>query len=241
MAQVLGLARRLPADAADALAIAITHAWRKSVRWHPEDLVRGLHFGRLTARAVRCDPAQRAWAEAQRRATPTAPSDPRRRRGQNAICSPAGGSRARERTVKILIRAHCRKAPPYHAVMEHRLRVHTPAFAQGSARDEDHGLHLDDKQDLATSTASGVRARRYHHAHVGLRHGPKIALAAQPPTTPRRAVRDQDLATLQRIPGVGSPPSAWPWRSVGQTRHSWRGPARAEATPSPCPKRGYNA
>ena len=90
-------------------------------------------------------------------------------------------------------------------------RVHvTPAFAQGAAREceitvytsmivrEDsltlYGFESADERDVFTRlmSVSGI--------------GPKIALAALAVLHPdelRRAVRDQDLAALQRIPGVG--------------------------------------
>lgn len=90
-------------------------------------------------------------------------------------------------------------------------RVHvTPACAQAMARDREitvhtsmivredsmtlYGFESSDERDVfaALMTVSGI--------------GPKIALAALAVLRPddlRRAVRDQDLAVLQRIPGVG--------------------------------------
>ncbi len=90
-------------------------------------------------------------------------------------------------------------------------RVHvTPAFAQGAQRDQEmtvftsmivredsmtlYGFDSVDGRDVFTKllSVSGI--------------GPKIALAALAvfhPDDLRRAVRDQDLAALQRIPGVG--------------------------------------
>ena len=90
-------------------------------------------------------------------------------------------------------------------------RVHvTPAFAQGAKRDQEmtvftsmivredsmtlYGFDSMDGRDVFTKllSVSGI--------------GPKIALAALAVLHPddlRRAVRDQDLAALQRIPGVG--------------------------------------
>ena len=90
-------------------------------------------------------------------------------------------------------------------------RVHvTPAFAQGAPRDQEmtvftamivredsmtlYGFESADERDVFTKllSVSGI--------------GPKIALAALAVLRPddlRRAVRDQDLAALQRIPGVG--------------------------------------
>ena len=90
-------------------------------------------------------------------------------------------------------------------------RVHvTPAFAQSAQRDQEmtvftsmivredsmtlYGFDSVDGRDVFTKllSVSGI--------------GPKIALAALAVLHPddlRRAVRDQDLAALQRIPGVG--------------------------------------
>ena len=90
-------------------------------------------------------------------------------------------------------------------------RVHvTPAFAQGASRDQEmtvftsmivredsmtlYGFDSADERDVFTKllSVSGI--------------GPKIALAALAVLRPddlRRAVRDQDLTALQRIPGVG--------------------------------------
>ena len=90
-------------------------------------------------------------------------------------------------------------------------RVHvTPAFAQGASRDQEmtvftsmivredsmtlYGFESADERDVFTKllSVSGI--------------GPKIALAALAVLRPddlRRAVRDQDLTALQRIPGVG--------------------------------------
>ena len=87
-------------------------------------------------------------------------------------------------------------------------RVHvTPAFAQAAPRDEEitvytsmivredsmtlYGFESADERDVFTRlmSVSGI--------------GPKIALAVLRPDDLRRAVRDQDIATLQKIPGVG--------------------------------------
>ncbi len=71
-----------PADAADALAIAITHAWRGTgLLGAPEDSSVAVSIsGRLTARGS-MTPAQKAWAEAQAAQRRTGAVDPRRRRG----------------------------------------------------------------------------------------------------------------------------------------------------------------
>lgn len=71
VARVLRLASPpSPADAADALAIAICHAWRRS--GDPETAVTGQANGNAT-------PAQQAWLAAERRAAVTV-VDPRLRR-----------------------------------------------------------------------------------------------------------------------------------------------------------------
>ena len=83
VARILGLAKApKPADAADALAIAITHAWRGTgLLGAPEDSSVAVSIsGRLTSRGS-MTPAQRAWAEAQAAQRRTGAVDPRRRRG----------------------------------------------------------------------------------------------------------------------------------------------------------------
>ena len=66
----------------DALAIAITHAWRGTgLLGAPEDSSVAVSIsGRLTARGS-MTPAQKAWAEAQAAQRRTGAVDPRRRRG----------------------------------------------------------------------------------------------------------------------------------------------------------------
>ena len=83
VARILGLAKAAkPADAADALAIAIPHAWRGTgLLGAPEDSAVAISIsGRLTSRGS-MTPAQRAWAEAQAAQRRTGAVDPRRRRG----------------------------------------------------------------------------------------------------------------------------------------------------------------
>ena len=83
VARILGLAKApKPAAAADALAIAITHAWRGTgLLGAPEDSSVAVSIsGRLTSRGS-MTPAQRAWAEAQAAQRRTGAVDPRRRRG----------------------------------------------------------------------------------------------------------------------------------------------------------------
>ena len=120
-------------------------------------------------------------------------------------------------------------------------RVHvTPAFAQGTARDEEitvytsmivredsmtlYGFESCDERDVFTTlmSVSGI--------------GPKIALAALAVLRPddlRRAVRDQDLATLQRIPGVGKKSAQRMALEIGDKLGT---PASLpEAAPAPAP------
>ena len=122
-------------------------------------------------------------------------------------------------------------------------RVHvTPAFAQGSARDEEitvytsmivredsmtlYGFESCDERDVFTTlmSVSGI--------------GPKIALAALAVLRPddlRRAVRDQDLATLQRIPGVGKKAAQRMALEIGDKLGTPAALPGAEATPAPVP------
>ena len=123
------------------------------------------------------------------------------------------------------------------------LRVHvTPAFAQGSAHDEEitvytsmivredsmtlYGFESCDERDVFTTlmSVSGI--------------GPKIALAALAVLRPddlRRAVRDQDLATLQRIPGVGKKSAQRMALEIGDKLGTPAALPGAEATPAPVP------
>lgn len=122
-------------------------------------------------------------------------------------------------------------------------RVHvTPAFAQGNARDEEitvytsmivredsmtlYGFESCDERDVFTTlmSVSGI--------------GPKIALAALAVLRPddlRRAVRDQDLATLQRIPGVGKKSAQRMALEIGDKLGTPAALPGAEATPAPAP------
>ena len=122
-------------------------------------------------------------------------------------------------------------------------RVHvTPAFAQGSARDEEitvytsmivredsmtlYGFESCDERDVFTTlmSVSGI--------------GPKIALAALAVLRPddlRRAVRDQDLVTLQRIPGVGKKSAQRMALEIGDKLGTPAALPGAEATPAPAP------
>ena len=120
-------------------------------------------------------------------------------------------------------------------------RVHvTPAFAQAAPRDEEitvytsmivredsmtlYGFESADERDVFTRlmSVSGI--------------GPKIALAALAVLRPddlRRAVRDQDLATLQRIPGVGKKSAQRMALEIGDKLGT---PATLpEAAPAPAP------
>ena len=122
-------------------------------------------------------------------------------------------------------------------------RVHvTPAFAQAAPRDEEitvytsmivredsmtlYGFESCDERDVFTTlmSVSGI--------------GPKIALAALAVLRPddlRRAVRDQDLATLQRIPGVGKKSAQRMALEIGDKLGTPAALPGAEATPAPVP------
>ena len=122
-------------------------------------------------------------------------------------------------------------------------RVHvTPAFAQGTARDEEitvytsmivredsmtlYGFESCDERDVFTTlmSVSGI--------------GPKIALAALAVLRPddlRRAVRDQDLATLQRIPGVGKKSAQRMALEIGDKLGTPAALPGVEAAPAPAP------
>ena len=122
-------------------------------------------------------------------------------------------------------------------------RVHvTPAFAQGNARDEEitvytsmivredsmtlYGFESCDERDVFTTlmSVSGI--------------GPKIALAALAVLRPddlRRAVRGQDLAALQRIPGVGKKSAQRMALEIGDKLGTPAALPGAEATPAPTP------
>jgi len=122
-------------------------------------------------------------------------------------------------------------------------RVHvTPAFAQGNARDEEitvytsmivredsmtlYGFESCDERDVFTTlmSVSGI--------------GPKIALAALAVLRPddlRRAVRDQDLAAFQRIPGVGKKSAQRMALEIGDKLGTPAALPGAEATPAPTP------
>ena len=122
-------------------------------------------------------------------------------------------------------------------------RVHvTPAFAQAAPRDEEitvytsmivredsmtlYGFESADERDVFTTlmSVSGI--------------GPKIALAALAVLRPddlRRAVRDQDLATLQRIPGVGKKSAQRMALEIGDKLGSPAALPGAEPTAPPTP------
>lgn len=83
VARVLGLAQApKPADASDALAIAICHAWRGSglLGAGDDSQISVSISGKLQARGE-MTPAQRAWAEAQAAQRRTGAVDPRLRKG----------------------------------------------------------------------------------------------------------------------------------------------------------------
>lgn len=122
-------------------------------------------------------------------------------------------------------------------------RVHvTPAFAQAAPRDEEitvytsmivredsmtlYGFESADERDVFTKllSVSGI--------------GPKIALAALAVLRPddlRRAVRDQDLATLQRIPGVGKKSAQRMALEIGDKLGTPAALPGVDAAPAPAP------
>lgn len=124
-------------------------------------------------------------------------------------------------------------------------RVHvTPAFAQAAPRDEEitvytsmivredsmtlYGFESADERDVFTKllSVSGI--------------GPKIALAALAVLRPddlRRAVRDQDLATLQRIPGVGKKSAQRMALEIGDKLGTPAALPGVDAAPAPRPPR----
>lgn len=80
VARVLGLdALPKPADAADALALAICHGWRGGGTG--QDGITEMVSAGGQVRASARTPAQRRWAQAQANARRTGAVDPRRRRG----------------------------------------------------------------------------------------------------------------------------------------------------------------
>lgn len=122
-------------------------------------------------------------------------------------------------------------------------RVHvTPVFAQAAPRDEEitvytsmivredsmtlYGFESADERDVFTKllSVSGI--------------GPKIALAALAVLRPddlRRAVRDQDLATLQRIPGVGKKSAQRMALEIGDKLGTPAALPGVDAAPAPAP------
>lgn len=67
VARVLGLGEvPRPADAADALALAICHGWRAGA-WSDASDRRALDEGRAGGSVIEMTPAQRAWSAAERR------------------------------------------------------------------------------------------------------------------------------------------------------------------------------
>ena len=122
-------------------------------------------------------------------------------------------------------------------------RVHvTPAFAQAAPRDEEitvytsmivredsmalYGFESADQRDVFTAPLPVTGS------------GPKIALAALAVLRPddlRRAVRDQDLATLQRIPGVGKKSAQRMALEIGDKLGTPAALPGVDAAPAPAP------
>lgn len=75
-----------PADAADALAIAIAHAWRGTgLLGAGDDSMISVSLSGGVSTRGRMTPAQRAWAEAQAAQRRSGAVDPRRRRGGSSL------------------------------------------------------------------------------------------------------------------------------------------------------------
>lgn len=120
-------------------------------------------------------------------------------------------------------------------------RVHvTPAFAQAAPRDEEITVHTSMIVREDSMTLYGFESADERDVFTRLMSvsgiGPKIALAALAVLHPdelRRAVRDQDLVALQRIPGVGKKSAQRMALEIGDKLGT---PASLpEAAPAPAP------
>ena len=122
-------------------------------------------------------------------------------------------------------------------------RVHvTPAFAQAAPRDEEITVYTSMIVREDSMTLFGFESADERDVFTRLMSvsgiGPKIALAALAVLRPddlRRAVRDQDLATLQRIPGVGKKSAQRMALEIGDKLGTPAALPGAEATPAPVP------
>ncbi len=187
VARLLGLAEApKPADAADALALAICHLWR------------GDSSARLAAAAA---------------AAPAA-ADPAHRAGRRPARarSPRGGRRV---SVIAYVRGPVAAVGPGSAVIEVggvglELQCAPATIAELRARPDRHPRCV---ARGARGLADAVRLRRRRRARRSSRpsrpspaSGPRLAqslLAVHRPDSLRRAVADDDVAALMRVPGVG--------------------------------------
>lgn len=120
-------------------------------------------------------------------------------------------------------------------------RVHvTPAFAQAAPCDDEITVYTSMIVREDSMTLYGFESADERDVFTGLMSvsgiGPKIALAALAVLHPdelRRAVRDQDLVALQRIPGVGKKSAQRMALEIGDKLGT---PASLpEAAPAPAP------
>lgn len=122
-------------------------------------------------------------------------------------------------------------------------RVHvTPSYAQGAARDAEITVYTSMIVREDSMTLYGFESADERDVFAKLMSvsgiGPKIALAALAVLRPddlRRAVRDQDLATLQRIPGVGKKSAQRMALEIGDKLGTPAALAGREAAPAPLP------
>ena len=120
-------------------------------------------------------------------------------------------------------------------------RVHvTPAYAQGVPRDTEITVYTSMIVREDSMTLYGFDSADERDVFAKLMSvsgiGPKIALAALAVLRPddlRRAVRDQDLATLQRIPGVGKKSAQRMALEIGDKLGTPAALAGGEAAPAP--------
>ena len=122
-------------------------------------------------------------------------------------------------------------------------RVHvTPAFAQAAPRDEEITVYTSMIVREDSMTLYGLESCAERAVFTTLMAvsgiGPQLALAALAVLRPddlRRAVRDQDLATLQRIPGVGKKSAQRMALEIGDKLGSPAALPGAEPTAAPAP------
>ena len=118
----------------------------------------------------------------------------------------------------------------------------TPAHAQSLTRGDEAVVHtamVVREDSLTLYGFASADERDVFERLMGVTGiGPKTALAALAVLRPddlRRAVRDQDLATLQRIPGVGKKSAQRMALEIGDKLGTPAALPGAEATPAPAP------